>query len=452
MGDARYDYSGFILRWFDHWLKGVDNGVTKEPKVRVYTMGANQWRTFDTWPPPEARPVRYYLDSDGGANTRSGNGRLTIGRPAKSGEDKFAYDPLHPTPSAGGQVCCFAAAPGGSFDQSEVESRPDVLVYTSDLLKSPVEVTGSIPVSVYLSSDVKQDLMVTLVDVYPNGRAFNLDGQALRVRWREGYDHPAFMEPNHVYKVDLPPLVTSNAFLTGHRIRLAIASSGFPQLQRNLNTGGNNYDERNAVTAHNVIHHGPAYLSSIVLRSSPPRWPRADLETRRVAMRRAQPALLIGLIGSVAFPPLASAQVAATSTPAATRPSRGPDPAVVEYFATQVDKEEMVRIPMRDGVRLNGTLFFAKNQPRTKLPTVLVFFPYQINGVSAENEQLLQHGYAIAYVNARGRYYSEGRYTFLTGSATTATTRSTGLRRSPGPTARSGRSDTRRVRKNKRKE
>ena len=266
MGDARYDYSGFILRWFDHWLKGVDNGVTKEPKVRVYTMGANQWRTFDTWPPPEARPVRYYLDSDGGANTRSGNGRLTIGRPAKSGEDKFAYDPLHPTPSAGGQVCCFAAAPGGSFDQSEVESRPDVLVYTLDVLKSPVEVTGSIPVSVYLSSDVKDtDLMVTLVDVYPDGRAFNLDGQALRVRWREGYDHPAFMEPNHVYKVDLPPLVTSNAFLTGHRIRLAIASSGFPQLQRNLNTGGNNYDEKDAVTAHNVIHHGPAYLSSIVL-------------------------------------------------------------------------------------------------------------------------------------------------------------------------------------------
>jgi predicted acyl esterase len=123
-------------------------------------------------------------------------------------------------------------------------------------------------------------------------------------------------------------------------------------------------------------------------------------------MRRAQIPSLIGLVASVGFPLFVSAQAAGTSAPAATRPPRGPDPAVAEYFATQVDKEEMVRIPMRDGVRLNGTLFFDKDQRRSNLPTVLVFFPYQINGVSAENEQLLRHGYAIAYVNARGRYYS----------------------------------------------
>jgi uncharacterized protein len=266
MGDARFDYMGFIERWYDHWLKGEENGVENEPRVRAYLMGANQWRTYSTWPPSDAKPVAYYLDSDGGANTRNGNGRLTPTRPGRAGEDKYTYDPSHPTPSVGGQVCCFSAAKGGSFDQSEVETRPDVLVYTSAPLQAAVDVTGSIPVTLYLSSDVKDtDLMVTLVDVYPDGRAFNLDMQALRVRWRDGYDTPVFMTPGQVYKVELPPLVTSNEFLVGHRIRIAIASSSFPQLQRNLNTGGDNYDERDPVIAHNEIHHGSAYLSSIVL-------------------------------------------------------------------------------------------------------------------------------------------------------------------------------------------
>ena len=266
MGDARFDYRGFILRWYDHWLKGVDNGVTREPKVRVYTMGANRWRTYDAWPPREAQPVTYYLDSDGGANTRTGNGRLTTGRPPRPARDRYTYDPLKPTPSVGGQVCCFAAAKSGAYDQSDVEMRPDVLVYTSDVLVAPVEVTGPVQVSLYLSSDVKDtDIMVKLVDVGPDGKAYNLDEQALRVRWRDGYDQPVFMEPNRVYKVDLPPLVTSNAFLAGHRIRLAIASSSFPMLERNLNTGGRNYDEKDPVIAHNVIHHGPQHPSAITL-------------------------------------------------------------------------------------------------------------------------------------------------------------------------------------------
>jgi hypothetical protein len=266
MGDARFDYTGFFLRWYDHWLKGVDNGVEKEPKVRVYNMGANQWRTYDTWPLREAQPVTWYLDSDGGASTLKGNGRLTTARPKKAAADAYTYDPLHPTPSVGGQVCCFNAAVPGSFDQSAMEGRPDVLVYTSEPLAAPMDVTGPIPVTVYLSSDVKDtDLMVKLVDVYPDGKAFNLDEQALRVRWRDGYDKPVFMEPSKVYKVDIPPLVTSNTFLAGHRIRVSIASSSFPVYERNLNTGGPNYDEKDPVTAHNVIHHGPAHLSTIVL-------------------------------------------------------------------------------------------------------------------------------------------------------------------------------------------
>jgi uncharacterized protein len=266
MGDTHFDYIGLVQRWFDRWVKGIENGVTKEPKVRAYLMGANQWRSYGSWPPPGAKSIIYYLDSDGSANTRAGNGRLVSEVSKKPGSDRYIYDPLHPTPSVGGQLCCFTAAVGGPFDQSTVQMRPDVLVYTSEPLTKALEVTGPIRVSLYLSSDVKDtDLMVQLVDVYPDGRAFNLDEGVQRVRWREGYEKPMFMEPNGVYKVDFPPLVTSNLFNVGHRIRIAISSSSFPHFERNLNTGGNNFDEKDPIIAHNVIYHTPQYASRVVL-------------------------------------------------------------------------------------------------------------------------------------------------------------------------------------------
>jgi uncharacterized protein len=230
-------------------------------------MGANQWRTYDSWPPKTAQPVTYYLDSDGGANSRLGNGRLSTTRPAHAGSDTFVYDPLHPVPSLGGSVCCFSASfVGGSFDQAAIETRSDVLVYSTPPLTQAVELAGPVHVSVYLSSDRKDtDIAVKLVDVDADGKAYNLDESIQRVRWRDGWDTPAFMMPGHVYKVDVGPLVTSNAFAVGHRIRVEVTSSNFPRFERNLNTGGNNYDEKAPLVAHNVIHHGPEYPSSIVL-------------------------------------------------------------------------------------------------------------------------------------------------------------------------------------------
>jgi putative CocE/NonD family hydrolase len=266
MGDARFDYVGAIQEFFDHFLKGVDNGVTRGPKVRAYMMGANQWRTYDSWPPAEARDVAYYLDSDGDAESVLGNGRLSTRAPVRAGSDKLTYDPLHPVPSVGGGVCCFAVLKGGSFDQVGVEMRRDVLVYSSPPLPETLEVAGPVKVSLYLSSDVKDtDLTAKLLDVYPDGRAFNLDDSIQRVRWREGWDKPVFMEPGRVYKVEVGPLVTSNAFLPGHRIRLEVSSSNFPHFERNLNTGGNNYDEAKPIVAHNVIHHSRAHASAITL-------------------------------------------------------------------------------------------------------------------------------------------------------------------------------------------
>ncbi len=267
MGDARFDYVALIQRWFDHFLVGADNGVTKEPKVRAYMMGANRWRSYDSWPPAQMQPVAYYLASDGRANSLAGTGRLSEATPGADHPDSFVYDPLRPVPSLGGSVCCFSPTfQGGSFDQSSIEMRSDVLVYTTPPLTRSVEIAGPVRVSLYLSSDrTDTDLTVKLLDVYPDGRAFNLDESIQRVRWRGGYDSPVFMQPGGVYKVDVGPLVTSNAFLAGHRIRVEISSSNFPRFERNLNTGGHNYDEATGLVAHNVIHHSAQYPSVVVL-------------------------------------------------------------------------------------------------------------------------------------------------------------------------------------------
>jgi putative CocE/NonD family hydrolase len=273
MGDARLDYIALVQDWFDHFVKGINNDVTKQPRVRAYMMGSNQWRTYDTWPPKEAHEVTYYLDSDGGANTRFGDGRLTAGKPVKATEDRFTYDPMTPVPTYGGGTwCCYshsvftAGEQAGAYDQSGIEMRADVLVYTTPPLTQPVEVAGPIKVTLYLSSDRKDtDLTIKLLDVDASGHAYMLDETIQRVRWREGWDRPVFMQPGQVYKVELSPLTTSNAFLPGHRIRVEVSSSNFPLFERNLNTGGNNYDEKDPLVAHNVIHHGPQHPSVIVL-------------------------------------------------------------------------------------------------------------------------------------------------------------------------------------------
>jgi putative CocE/NonD family hydrolase len=267
LGDARFDYVGLVQNWFDHFLKGVENGITKQPKVRAYMMGTNQWRTYATWPPPEAKPVVYYLDSDGSANSLRGDGRLATRRSGKAGSDQFQYDPLVPVPSLGGSICCFSENfQGGAFDQSHIEMRNDVLVYSTPPLQQKIEIAGPVKVSLYLSSDCKDtDLTVKLLDVDPEGKAFNLDESIQRVRWRAGWERPVFMEPGKVYQVDIGPLVTSAAFLPGHRIRIEVSSSNFPRFERNLNTGGNNFDEAEGKVAHNVIHHSTQHPSQIVL-------------------------------------------------------------------------------------------------------------------------------------------------------------------------------------------
>ncbi|HRV85570.1 MAG TPA: CocE/NonD family hydrolase [Saprospiraceae bacterium] len=268
VGDARLDYSGMIYGWFDYWLKGDDEGQLKSmPHVRYYTMGNNKWQSAETWPPQDVKLQTYYLSSSGMANTMYGDGKLTLQMPSQDQADHYVYDPMNPVPSHGGNVCCTGnAIQGGARDQREVEARQDVLVYTSDPLTEGVEVTGNIETILYVSSDAKDtDFTIKLIDVYPDGTAYNLDETIQRARYREGYDKEVFMRDGQVYKLELSPMATSNYFDQGHRIRIEISSSNFPRFVRNLNTGGNNFDESEGVIAKNAIHHSYTYPSQIKL-------------------------------------------------------------------------------------------------------------------------------------------------------------------------------------------
>ncbi len=268
VGDARWDYDALLQGWYDYWLKGQDNGLLDTlPRVRYFTMGSNRWQTADAWPPPNAEMVTYYLDSRGRANAPSGDGVLTTRRPDRERTDAFTYDPMNPVPSHGGNVCCTGnAVQGGALDQRTLEEREDILVYTSEAFTDGVEVTGTIGVTLFVSSDVRDtDFTVKLIDVYPDGTAYNLDESIQRARYRDGYDRPVFMEPGQVYEIEVGPLSTSNWFAPGHRIRIEVSSSNFPRFTRNLNTGGRNWDETEGVVAHNVVHHSARYASRIRL-------------------------------------------------------------------------------------------------------------------------------------------------------------------------------------------
>ncbi len=268
VGDARLNYEEQIYAWFDLWLKGEQNNFKENtPRVQYYTMGSNIWQSANEWPPVNTKLETYYINSKGSANSLYGDGKLTTTKPKQDMPDSFIYDPMNPVTSYGGNVCCTGnAVKGGAFDQQQMETRNDILVYTTDILSEGVEVSGFIESTLYVSSDAKDtDFTIKLIDVYPDGTAYNLDETIQRARYREGYDKEVFMQKGKVYKVDLTPMSTSNYFKKGHRIRIEISSSNFPRFARNLNTGGTNYDESKGVVAHNKVHHSDTYPSQIRL-------------------------------------------------------------------------------------------------------------------------------------------------------------------------------------------
>jgi putative CocE/NonD family hydrolase len=252
--NAGLDYDELLLRWFDRWLRGTTNGVDEEPPVRLFVMGDNRWRDEHEWPLARTEYKPFYLRADG---------RLAEAPPVDDEPpDRYAYDPLDPVVDPHGGV-------QGPYDQSPLEGRDDVLVYSTEPLRQAIEVTGPIEVELFASSSARDtDFVVRLLDVHPDGKAYNLMSptlEVLRARYRESEDHPQFLAPGAVERFRLRNMMTSNVFQRGHRIRIHVTSSLFPHFDRNLNTGEPFARTGRTVPAEQAVYHSAKHPSRVIL-------------------------------------------------------------------------------------------------------------------------------------------------------------------------------------------
>ena len=267
-GDA-IDLHGMELAWFDHWLKGEDNGVDTDPNTYIFVMGKNAWRSEEAWPPPDAETLSLFLRSGGRANTLNGDGRLSE-EPPSAGEppDRYLYNPLDPAPTFGGAH--LSGIPTvfdvGVQDQRGVETRADVLVYTSEPLERDTDVTGNVALELWaVTSAPDTDWTAKLVDVHPDGRALNVCDGILRARYRESLERTSPIESDRAYRYRIDVGPTSMVFERGHSIRLEISSSNFPAYARNLNTGGTHDEESEPRPAIQTVLHDADHQSVLKL-------------------------------------------------------------------------------------------------------------------------------------------------------------------------------------------
>jgi uncharacterized protein len=256
------------LRWFDRWLKGLENGVENEPPVMIYVMGENRWREEKEWPLARTTYTKYYLQSGGRANSLVGDGVLAEEPSRLEQRDIFVYDPMNPVPTKGGATTGTypAALNDGVFDQQDIERRYDILVYTSSVVEKDTEVTGHVKLSMFASSSqADTDFTAKLVDVHPDGYARNVCDGILRARYRESFERPKPLIPGNVYELNVDLTATSMLFARGHRIRLEISSSNFPKFDRNLNTGASYSRDGVVKTALQTVYHSPQYPSCLIL-------------------------------------------------------------------------------------------------------------------------------------------------------------------------------------------
>ncbi len=265
LGDPRFGHFSLYLDWFRQWLEGDDRGVEDWPTVQYYMMVRNEWRASDQWPPRGVTMTKFFLHSGGRANSHFGDGTLSRAEPRSEPADRFTYDPASPVPSAGGPYSSgIGSAP--YMDQRPTSARNDVLVYTSEPFDQGLEIEGSIDAVLYVSSSARDtDFSVKLVDVAPDGKPVNVRVGFIRARYREGRDKQVFMAEGQVYRVPVMLNDIAYYFRPGHRLRVQVTSSDFPSFDRNLNTGGRNYDETEWVIADNVVHHSGDNASHIIL-------------------------------------------------------------------------------------------------------------------------------------------------------------------------------------------
>jgi putative CocE/NonD family hydrolase len=259
------DLTGLTQRWFDYWLKGIENGVKDEPPVKLFIMGENVWRDEQEWPLARTQYTPYYLHSQGNANTAGGSGYLSTERPGTEAADHFTYDPANPVPTKGGNLLMNGVYRPGAVNQQAKEAREDVLVFTTEPLNRALEVTGPLEVRLWAASDAPDtDFVATLVDVHPDGFAQNLADGIIRGRYRQG-DGAALLEPGKPYEFTINLWSTANVFKAGHRIRLDVTSSNFPRWDRNPNTGEAFGSSAEMRPARQTIFHDADHPSCVVL-------------------------------------------------------------------------------------------------------------------------------------------------------------------------------------------
>jgi hypothetical protein len=265
--EANVDPLPLQLRWYDYWLKGIDNGLAAEPPVKLFVMGRNEWVYEREYPLARTEYKPLYFASAGHANGSRGDGRLVWEKPSGASKaDQFRYDPDDPVPSLGGNNCCGTPTPAGPMDQRPIEGRRDVLLYTSDFLTDEVEATGPVKVVLYASSDaVDTDFVAKLVDVYPDGTSYNMAEGILRARYRDSLTRPSLLTPGQVYRMEIDLVGTSVAFRKGHRIRVHVTSSHFPQFDRNPNTGAQFGTTDKVRVAQQTLYHDAERPSHVLL-------------------------------------------------------------------------------------------------------------------------------------------------------------------------------------------
>lgn len=258
--EAALDLAEVEIRWFDYWLKGQDNGIDREPPVKIFVMGDNRWRGEPEWPLRRAREEVLLLTSGGRANTPAGDGRLVRQSPPP-GKDTYVYDPKDPVPSLHGKASFAMVA-----DQRPLADRQDILVYQTEPFSERIEVTGNPVVELYAASSAPDtDWFVRLIDVAPDGLARDVCQGVIRARYRNGIDRPELITPGEVLRYTIRMGATSNAFLPGHRIRLDVTSSDFPNFDRNHNTAADQNADGVLAIARQTIFHGGDHATRLIL-------------------------------------------------------------------------------------------------------------------------------------------------------------------------------------------
>ncbi len=261
---AQRDVGDLQFKWMEYWLRGQSTGVEDWPAYDLFIMGENRWRGENEWPLARTRFTSYFLRGQGKANTRAGDGALSLETPGDQPADTLVFDPNDPVPTRGGNN--LVGPPAGPFDQSAVEDRKDVLVYTTPPLEGPLEATGPVKMVLYAASTAKDtDFTAKRVDVHADGKAYNLCDGIIRAPYRDSSTSPELIEPGKIYRYEIDLWVTSNVFLSGHRLRLEVSSSNFPRFDRNPNTGNPFGTDTELHPATQTIYHDAQHPSHLLL-------------------------------------------------------------------------------------------------------------------------------------------------------------------------------------------